>query len=185
MPRQIHLFDRPARFIAGTVGMPGERTFFLQAVDGPRIVSVALEKQQVSVLAERLEQLLGEIAERTGAAIGQAAADTAALSVPIEEEFRVEAMALAWDGTTNLVIIEAQGPTDGESPQDTLLEDVEDGPDALRVMIEPESAQAFIDRAKSLLAAGRPPCPLCSLPLSPDGHVCPRQNGYHRAMFSP
>jgi uncharacterized repeat protein (TIGR03847 family) len=181
MPRQFFLFERPSRFVAGTVGEPGERTFFLQAADGSRVVSVALEKAQVAVLADRLEQLLDEVVARTGTALPAAESDTEALEVPIDEEFRVSAMGLAWDGDAGLVIIEAQAPTeDAEIAEQTLLEDVEDGPYALRVRIEPTRARAFVERARRVISAGRPPCPLCGLPLDPAGHVCPRQNGYHR-----
>src|ERR1700712_587902 len=95
MPRQLHYFDRPRRFVAGTVGEPGDRTFFLQATDGTRVISVALEKQQVEVLADRLEQLLNEVVTRTGTAVPVADSDTAALELPIDEEFRVSAMGLA------------------------------------------------------------------------------------------
>ncbi|MDT4942740.1 MAG: hypothetical protein QOJ34_2829, partial [Pseudonocardiales bacterium] len=152
-----------------------------QAADGSRVVSVALEKQQVAVLADRLEQLLDEVVARTGTALPAAESDTEALAVPIDEEFRVSAMGLAWDGDAGLVIIEAQAPTeDAEIAEATLLEDVEDGPDALRVRIEPTRARAFVERARRVISAGRPPCPLCGLPLDPAGHVCPRQNGYHR-----
>ena len=112
MPRQFFLFERPSRFVAGTVGEPGERTFFLQAADGARVVSVALEKQQVAVLADRLEQLLDEVVARTGTALPASVGDTEALEVPIDEEFRVSAMGLAWDGEAGLVIIEAQAPTE-------------------------------------------------------------------------
>jgi uncharacterized repeat protein (TIGR03847 family) len=183
MSRQIFLFDRPQRFVAGTVGVPGDRTFYLQAVDGVRVISVALEKQQVSVLADRLEQLLDEVVNRTGTAVPATETDIAALEQPIDEEFRVSAMGLAWDGDAGLVVIEAQAPTeDTETAEQTLLEDVEDGPDALRVRIEPTRARAFVTRARSVISAGRPPCPLCSLPLDPAGHVCPRQNGYHRGV---
>ena len=112
MARQFFLFERPSRFVAGTVGEPGERTFFLQAVDGVRVVSVALEKQQVAVLADRLEQLLDEVVARTGTALPASDSDTDALEVPIDEEFRVSAMGLAWDGDAGLVIIEAQAPTE-------------------------------------------------------------------------
>jgi uncharacterized repeat protein (TIGR03847 family) len=181
MARQLFFFERPHRFVAGTVGMPGDRTFYLQAVDAARVVSVAIEKQQVSVLADRLEELLDQIVERTGTALPAGAADNDALQQPVDEEFRVSAMALAWDGDAGLVIIEAQAPAeDVEVAQETLLEDVDDGPDALRVRIEPHHARAFIDRARQVVSAGRPPCPLCALPLDPSGHVCPRQNGYHR-----
>jgi uncharacterized repeat protein (TIGR03847 family) len=183
MPRQFFLFERPSRFVAGTVGTPGERTFYLQAVDGSRVVSVALEKQQVAVLADRLEQLLDEVVTRTGTALPATESDTEALEVPIDEEFRVSAMGLAWDGDVGLVVIEAQAPApDVEVAEATLLEDVEDGPDALRVLIEPRRARAFVDRARKVISAGRPPCPLCGQPLDPDGHICPRQNGYHRGI---
>jgi uncharacterized repeat protein (TIGR03847 family) len=179
--RQLFLFDRPARFVAGTVGSPGERTFYLQAVDGTRVVSVALEKQQVSILADRLEQLLDEIVARTGTALPATEPDTDALSQPIDEEFRVAAMGLAWDGDAGLVVIEAQAPAEEpEIAEETLLEDVEEGPDALRVLIEPRRARAFIERARRLISAGRPPCPLCGQPLGASGHVCARLNGYHR-----
>ncbi len=182
MPRQFHLFDRPRRFVAGTVGAPGDRTLYLQAADGPRVVSVSLEKSQVTVLADRIEQLLDEVVARTGTALPATGdADVAALDQPIDEEFRVGAMGLAWDGDEGVVVIEAQAPVeDTELAQETLLEDVEDGPDALRVRIEPGRARAFVERARRVVAAGRPPCPLCGRPLDPAGHVCPRQNGYHR-----
>jgi uncharacterized repeat protein (TIGR03847 family) len=181
--RQLFVFDRPNRFVAGTVGTPGERTFYLQAVDGPRVVSVAVEKQQVVVLVDRLEQLLDEIVERTGTALPATATDTEALAQPIDEEFRVAAMGLAWDGDAGLIVIEAQAPAEEpEIAEETLLEDVEEGPDALRVLIEPRRARAFIDRARRLISAGRPPCPLCGQPLGAGGHVCARLNGYRRGI---
>jgi uncharacterized repeat protein (TIGR03847 family) len=183
MARQFHLFERPRRFVAGTVGTPGERTFYLQAADGVRIVSVSLEKTQVAVLADRIEQLLDEVVSRTGTALPASdVLDAEALEQPVEEEFRVGAMGLAWDGDAGLLVIEAQAPVeDAELAEQTLLEDVDEGPDALRVRIEPGNARAFVVRARRVIAAGRPPCPLCALPLDPAGHVCPRQNGYHRA----
>jgi uncharacterized repeat protein (TIGR03847 family) len=183
MPRQLFLFSRPRRFVAGTVGTPGERTFYLQAADAVRVVSVALEKQQVAVLADRIEQLLEEVVARTGTVIpdgGEPDAD--ALEQPVDEEFRVGAMALAWDSESNMVVIEAQAPVeDTDVAQETLLEDVDEGPDALRVRLDPGPARDFVARARAVLSAGRPPCPLCGLPLDPSaGHICPRQNGYHR-----
>ncbi|HZC74279.1 MAG TPA: DUF3090 domain-containing protein [Jatrophihabitans sp.] len=181
--RQLYDFDRPSRFIAGTVGSPGERTFYLQAVDGPRIVSVALEKQQVAILADRLDQLLDEIAARTGTALPAGDADNDALEQPVDEEFRVAAMGLKWDGDSGLVVIEAQAPVESiAEAEETLLEDVVDGPDALRVHIDPRAARSFVERARKLVSGGRPPCPLCSQPLDPAGHVCARMNGYRRGI---
>ena len=183
MPRQVHLFERPIRFVAGTVGQPGERTFYLQASDETgRTVSVALEKAQVQVLAERMNELLDEVAGRVDAVIPSVADvdDLEPLTAPIDEEFRVAAMGLAWDGSAEAVVVEAVAAGDEPIDEEAILSDSDEGPDALRVTITPMAARAFVARARRVVAAGRPPCPLCALPLDPAGHVCPRQNGYRR-----
>jgi uncharacterized repeat protein (TIGR03847 family) len=179
MPRQVFSFDPPERFVAGTVGMPGERTFYLQASARGRTVSVALEKVQVRVLAERLEELLETVRRNGGPDGTEALEDNAPLEAPIEEEFRVGAMGLAWDGDAEMCVVEAMAQSEEESEVEP-LSDAEDGPDALRVRISAAMARGFINRAMRVVAAGRPPCPLCGLPLDPSGHVCPRQNGHRR-----
>ena len=186
MPRQVHLFDRPSRFVAGTVGQPGDRTFFLQASAAGRTVSVSLEKVQVSLLADRLEELLGEVQRRLGVPVTDAPPtddDNDPLDTPVDEEFRVGAMGLAWDGDAELVVVEAQAASDEPADESTILEDVEEGPDVLRVRITSAEARAFVERARRVVSAGRPPCPLCDEPLDPDGHICVRTNGYRRSAF--
>ncbi|MGI4895967.1 MAG: DUF3090 domain-containing protein [Janthinobacterium lividum] len=178
-------FDPPQRFVVGTVGEPGARTFFLQARGAGRLTSVSLEKAQVAALAERVGELLDEIVRRSGgqapvpalAAIGSQ--DNAPLDVPIEDEFRVGTMSLAWDGERDVVVIEcfevSETDADPELPVETdPLRNV------LRVSLDGGTARAFAQRALALVAAGRPPCPFCSGPLDPAGHICPRANGYRR-----
>jgi uncharacterized repeat protein (TIGR03847 family) len=180
----VYSYDPPERFIAGTVGQPGERSFYLQASGSGRTTSVSLEKGQVSQLAERLDELLDEVLRRTSdaavpAAAPAALADDGPLELPLMEDFRVGAIALAWDHDGDRVIIEAQ--EESEEPVEPLTDDVpEDGPAVLRVRISAAAARAFSRRALQVVGQGRPPCPLCGLPLDPAGHVCPRQNG-HRA----
>jgi uncharacterized repeat protein (TIGR03847 family) len=181
-------YDLPDRFVAGTVGRPGDRSFFLQARAGRRVTSVGLEKFQVSLLAERLEELLDEVLRRSGGSAPVPAVaptelqDDEPLDQPVEEEFRVGTMALAWDPDDERVIIEAQEATAEEGPEPLAAEPGEDDPAiaVLRVRITAAQARAFAERALKVVSAGRPPCPLCSLPLDPEGHVCPRQNGYRR-----
>ena len=184
MATVIHRYDPPERFVAGTVGQPGDRTFYLQASGGGRTVSVALEKVQVQVLADRLGQLLEEVRRRgvgeVPTVVPRELEDTAPLDAPVEEEFRVSTMGLAWDGEDARVVVEALAPTEDEEAEVEPLSDADEGPDTLRVRITAEAAQAFITRAQRVVAAGRPPCPLCSLPLDPEGHICPRQNGHRR-----
>jgi uncharacterized repeat protein (TIGR03847 family) len=104
--------------------------------------------------------------------------DNAPLEQPIEQEFRVGTLTLAWDGTDDQVVIEAFAAAD----EDVLQPDSEipEDRDVLVVRISGATARAFVKRAQALVAAGRPPCPLCALPLDPEGHICPRQNGYRR-----
>ena len=184
MSRVIHVFRQPERFVAGTVGEPGDRAFYLQAIEDARTISVLLEKQQVSVLAERIEALLAEIARRFGSEVdtGQEveSSDNDPLAVPLEEEFRVGTMGLGWDADSKSIVVELLAVTEEEVDESVVLDDTEEGPDALRVFLSPMQAREFADRAEKVVSAGRAPCPLCAEPLDPQGHICVRLNGYHR-----
>ena len=186
----VHQFNPPERFVAGTVGQPGDRTFFLQAVGEGRITSVVLEKAQVEALASRVEELLEEVHRRFGTPPDDDAPpeDDGPLEQPIEQDFRVGTLALAWDAEAARVIIEAQ-EVDESATEDMVEDDeeeelevfAEETPahrDVLRVYLTPGEARAFAGRALKVVSAGRPDCPLCGRPLDPNGHICARQNGY-------
>ncbi|RDI55418.1 DUF3090 domain-containing protein [Nocardia mexicana] len=183
MARAIHVFRTPDRFVAGTVGEPGDRAFYLQAVEEPRVVSVLLEKQQVKVLADRMGLLLDEVARRFGAEVPPQAAevnDTDPLQMPLDAEFRVGTMGLGWDADAGAVVVELLAITETEVDESVVLDDTEEGPDAVRVFLTPSQAREFALRSTKVIAAGRPPCPLCGEPLSEKGHMCVRTNGYKR-----
>lgn len=177
MSRRIHAYVDPRRFVAGTVGLPGERTFYLQASDDRSVTAVSLEKAQVSMLADRVARLL----EQADAPQSAGRDDNDPLSLPLEEEFRVGALGLAWipdEGAGERLLLEAHalGEEEAAEPGD----DDPSAADTLRVWLTPGAAAAFARRAKALVAAGRPPCPFCLQPLDPSGHICPRANGYRR-----
>jgi uncharacterized repeat protein (TIGR03847 family) len=172
MTRRLFILDGPDRFLAGTVGEPGGRAFFLQARKGGALISVGVEKVQVAALAQRLDDLLDAV----DAPVAAEPADELPLEEPVVELFRVGAMALAWDAGSEAVVIEAQTPTeDGEYAE--LPDDAEEGPDLLRVRIDAPTARAFVRRAEALVVSGRPACPFCGQPLDPQGHFCSRGNG--------
>lgn len=173
MTRRLFIFDDPDRFVAGTVGEPGDRAFFLQARKGGALVSVGIEKVQVAALAARLDDLLDAV---DAPATDADAADQHPLEEPVVELFRVGAVALAWDAEAEAVVIEAQTPTE-EGDYVELPDDADDGPDLLRVRLAPDEARGFVRRAEALVSAGRPACPFCGQPLDPSGHFCPRSNG--------
>ena len=194
----MHTFDPPERFIVGTVGEPGARTFFLQARQGSRVVSVALEKQQVTVLAERLDELLDEVMKSAPTVVPALAPhdleDKDPLEQPIEEEFRAGTMTLAWDPDEDKVVLEvfpiseAEVVAEVDESGNLVDEDAvaefeleEPEPDeVLLVRIEPRNARAFVKRAEAVLGAGRPSCPFCGNPIDPEGHLCVRANGFKR-----
>jgi len=204
MPTVVHSFEEPERFVAGTVGPPGQRTFFLQAREGSRIMSVALEKQQVAILAERLDLLLDEALRRLGgdpripAIAASGLTDKAPLEQPIDEEFRVGTITLGWEEDMGLAVIELfpvteenvvledfddQGADDEEENDDdasVVLEVEVEASEVLIVKLEPAYARSFVQRAQTVVSAGRPACQFCGGPIDPEGHICPRANGFKR-----
>ena len=169
----IHRYESPNRFIAGTVGTPGERTFFLQAREGNRVTSVSLEKEQVSVLAERIDDLLEQALEESSGAVLDVSEDTGPLDQPIEEEFRVGVMTLVWEGEAAAVVIEAFAATESDD---------EDAPEKLVVRLSAGEARGFAQRARMIVSAGREQCQFCGGPIEAGGHLCPRANGFRRVI---
>ncbi len=191
----IHRHDPPERFVAGTVGEPGHRTFFLQARTGARITTVALEKQQVQILGERMGELLDELIEADAASSTVPAMtpvsliDNDPLEQPLVEEFRAGTITLSWDAGDERVVVEVFPVTemevdvpvqaDEEGLADLPIEEPE--PEELLVVrMTPAMARSFAARAESVVAAGRAPCPFCGGPIDADGHLCPRANGFRR-----
>ena len=183
MTGRVLLFDPVERFVAGTVGQPGERTFFIQARYGARLISVSCEKVQVQALADRLAYMLREIKQSNPTiSITRLQRDDAPLDTPIEEEFRIGVIGLAFDAERELIQIDLQEVSEGEQEESDFIDvdDLSSDQDILRVLISPSMAEQFSKRALSVVNAGRQPCPFCGGPIDMRGHLCPRANGYRR-----
>jgi uncharacterized repeat protein (TIGR03847 family) len=193
MASVVHSFDPPERFVVGTVGEPGGRTFFLQARAGNRVTTDALEKQQVEILGERMDELLDEL-RQTGATIipvdtPPGLLDNEPLEQPIEEEFRAGTITLSWDSEDARVVVEVFPVTDAEvqltADEEELLEMPIEPPEPEEVFVvrlPAAMARAFAGRAATVVAAGRASCPFCGGPMDPEGHLCPRANGFRRTQ---
>jgi uncharacterized repeat protein (TIGR03847 family) len=185
----VHLFDPPERFVAGTVGEPGSRTFFLQARADSRLVTVALEKQQVTALAERIDDLLDELMNDATtrvvipAVAPMASEDSAPLEQPIEAEFRAGTMTLSWDRSDERIVVEVFPYSEAAVLEPDQVGEAVTEPEPeeiLLVRLPAASARAFVQRAERVVGAGRPSCPFCGYPVDADGHLCVRANGFRR-----
>ena len=167
-----HVFTNPERCVAGTVGSPGERAFFVQAREKNRIVSVALEKAQVQAIANRLELIVAEVRKSSPLiSVTTEPQDDAPLDTPVDEEFQVGSISLAWNEAEQLLSFELYELEDDEQEAEGQV---------LEINFSLGMALAFAQRSKAVVNAGRLPCPFCGIPIDPRGHLCPRANGYRR-----
>ena len=178
MPTRVHEFAWPDRVVVGTIGLPGARTFYLQVRAGTQIVSVALEKEQSALLAEKIDEILDQLITVEGNPFSVPTStpielvDNDQLEV-VQEQFRTGAMGLGWDPTTAQVVLEAHPITDVDADDDDPLdEDGANEPEMLLVRMPVGTARAFAKRTREIVGAGRPMCPLCVYPIDADGHIC-------------
>ena len=165
-------FTRPERFVAGTVGQPGERALYLQVRSSSRLFSVAVEKAQVQAIAARMENMVSEVRKANPLiTVDKLPLDDSPLESPIDSEFEIGAMSLSWKEETKLICVELFELEDDE-------EDSEG--EVLEINITLGMASSFSSRSKAVVNAGRLPCPFCGIPIDPRGHLCPRANGYRR-----
>jgi uncharacterized repeat protein (TIGR03847 family) len=154
-------FDAVDRITVGTVGEPGTRTFFLQARQGPELVTLKLEKSQVSALCTYVGELLQDL-PRPGHL-----PDELELEEPAVAEWVIGSLGVTYSEELDrfLLVAEETGEEDADLGE-------------ARFVLTREQMAALAIRGTQLVASGRPPCPLCGYPLEPEGHQCPRTNGH-------
>ncbi|BCW63023.1 DUF3090 family protein [Paenarthrobacter sp. MSM-2-10-13] len=177
MPTLVHEFAWPDRVVVGTIGLPGSRTFYLQVRTGKQMVSVALEKQQSALLADKIDEILDQLITVQGNPFSVPTSTPPELVdndplEAVEEQFRTGAMSLGWDPTTAQVVIEAYPIADLDDDDEPRDEDGSNAAEMLLVRMPVGTARAFAKRTREIVGAGRPACPLCGLPMDADGHVC-------------
>ncbi len=163
--------DSPDHFTAGAVGPPGQRVFYLQSRDAGRLITLKVEKEHVRALAEYLGGLLARVKGAPGAARGPAE-----LLEPLETAWDVGSLAVGYDESQDRVVVEASELIEAEEAEEESPPAPE--PAMARFRITRAQAAAFVERANELMKGGRPTCPVCSRPMDPEGHVCPRANGH-------
>jgi uncharacterized repeat protein (TIGR03847 family) len=171
----------PDVFTADYIGEPGQRAFFLQARSEELIYSFLLEKQQVAVLAEKLRELLLIVDKEDTIKTATPERDPGLqLQQPLEPEWRVGTMGLAYDEAPDQVVVLAQ-PVAPEGEEEEPAEPVEPEEDeGIRFLLRRDQVRAFVLHAGAVVEEGRPTCQLCGLPMDPAGHICPASNGHRK-----
>lgn len=168
-------FREVTHFTAGAIGEPGARVFYLQAGDANSYVSVKLEKQQVSALANFLQTVIADLPSPE-----PQSTEPVPLMEPALPEWVVGQIAVGVDESESevVLVVEEIALDDDVDEEGNPIEDPFGEPDtaSLRVHLSVAQAAAFIAASEALMSAGRPPCRLCGQPEGPDGHACPRLN---------
>lgn len=162
----------PDVFTADFTGEPGARTFYLQARGSSGVHSFLLEKQQVVILAEKLQEMLLMIDENDTIKSAAPQRDPAlALAEPVEPEWRIGTIGLLYDEGRDVVVLVLQevGEDDEEEADDD---------SGYRFFLRRDQIRSLILHALAAVGEGRPLCQLCGLPMDPGGHVCPASNGH-------
>jgi uncharacterized repeat protein (TIGR03847 family) len=151
----------PDQFTVDAVGPVGERVFLLQCRQGPVVLTLKVEKSQVAVLASYLARIVRELGTP-----GHVDAQLETIG-DVEPDWIVGTIGVSYDEDMDRLTVVAE----------ELVAEDEEGA-VLRMALTRAQAGAFAIRATQLVESGRPPCPLCGLPLDPSGHDCPRTNGH-------
>lgn len=163
-------FNPATHLTIGTVGPPGQRTFYLQGGRGAQFISLIIEKQQASLLADSLDSFLEEL-EREHPTDPRGATEPVWMDMrlrePVEELFRVGNMGLGYNDAGDQVVLIAYE-----------LVDEEEEPNVVSFWVTRSQVQSLVKHARDVVKAGRPICGNCGRPIDPDGHFCPNRNGH-------
>ena len=166
---------------AGAVGQPGARAFYIQARTENAQLTVLVEKEQVAMLAAEAVAFLDRIADEYPEAAVTVPTTLTQLREPTVPLFRARLIGIGFDPERELVLIELRehpSDEDDETDDDETDETDEEEEEGYVARIYATRAQvrAMAKRGEEAVKGGRPPCPLCEMPMDPKGHRCPRWN---------
>jgi uncharacterized repeat protein (TIGR03847 family) len=160
----------------GAVGEPGQRAFYIQARTEHTQLTVLVEKQQVEMLATEAVAFLDHIADEYPELPIDVPATQTHLREPTVPLFRARLIGLGFDTERELVLLELrEHPEDADADVDDPATPEEPGYVA-RIYATRAQVRAMAARGAEAVSGGRPPCPLCEMPMDPAGHQCPRWN---------
>jgi uncharacterized repeat protein (TIGR03847 family) len=163
--------------VADAVGEPGKRTFFLQARAGRELITLVLEKQEVSNLAVSVLQLLEELESKHPDLPPAARAKKVLFAEqPVEPAFRIGQLMIGYDEEDDRIWLIAKALVVNE--EGAIVDPDEESVPSVRFVATRSQMRALCEHALEVVAKGRPSCPLCGRPIDREGHFCPRTDGH-------
>jgi uncharacterized repeat protein (TIGR03847 family) len=170
--------DPVDKLTTGTVGEPGQRTFFIQAMQGERVITILVEKEQVELLGTSILEILASVGRETGEGPQEEALE---LEVPLEPLWRAGRLSIGYAEDRDLMLLEleelVETPDEEEADDPTVLPE----PARVRLWATREQMFALARHGAAVAARGRPKCRFCGNPIDPEGHMCPAMNGHREA----
>lgn len=179
-------FERVDRITAGAVGEPGQRTFFIQAREGQRLITILVEKEQVELLGTSILEILATVGRETGEG---PSSNELGLEPPLEPLWRAGRLSIGYAEDRDLMLLELEEQTEEAGdpeeeglagPADEAQDEPDDAPEPARVRLwaTREQMLALARHGAEVAARGRPRCRFCGNPMDPEGHMCPAMNGH-------
>ncbi len=173
MPRFEIDVDPCEHITADALGTPGQRVFYIQAWQGTRTITVIIEKIQLQSLSVGIEQFLAQLASQNpemSEASAEFFAEQMRINPPVEPIFRAGEIGLGYDKERDLlVIVSREILLEGDDPEQAAV---------IRFWCSRNQARALARWGQEVVKRGRPICPQCGQPIEPDGHFCPKKNGF-------
>lgn len=171
MPEFAYDFESVHHITADAVGPPGRRVFYIQARQGRQLVSLVAEKEQIRALANAIDRLLDDLAEKNPSmtTMDDILVTNMSLQEPLESAFRVAQMGLGYDLDRDRVILVLQSVAEDDDEEQVIL---------ARFTASRPQMRALSTHAIRVIESGRPICGNCGNPIDPEGHFCPERNGH-------
>ena len=170
--------ERVDRITTGAVGEPGERTFYIQAREGERVITILVEKEQVELLGTSILEILASVGRETGEG---PASDELGLEPPLEPLWRAGRLSIGYAEDRDRMLLEIEEQTEAaDEEEDEEGSEPSDAPEPARIRLWATREQMFAlaRHGAEVAARGRPRCPFCGNPMDPGGHMCPAMNGH-------
>jgi uncharacterized repeat protein (TIGR03847 family) len=162
-----HDYGRAYDIDAEAIGQPGQRRFRLLIRSEHGSAAIWMEKQQIDAIGLWFQEALERLDRDQPSS--EPDQEPTLVPEPFDLEFHANQVGLGFAEGANLFAMQAfDDATVQTDPRPTF-----------RCFLTRGQCRVLSRKIAAVVAAGRPICPLCEMPMDPAGHVCAKSNGHH------